>query len=79
MASLADYIRTAKGCKRCDFCRNVGDENNLLLLEEWETEEDLKHHMQSNHFKIIRGTANLLKEPFEMRFHSLFHQKSLIM
>ena len=69
---LAASIRTARGCTRCDLCLNMEDENDLVLLEEWYTEEDLKRHMQSAHFKVLRGTANLLKEPCEFLVHNVF-------
>ncbi|MBA3028617.1 MAG: hypothetical protein FP816_07385 [Desulfobacteraceae bacterium] len=77
MTCLAGSIRTEKGCGRCDFCQNLEDEDDLLLLEEWDTRENLQHHMKSENFKVIRGTANLLKVPFEMRFHSVFHPKGI--
>ncbi|MCG2752774.1 MAG: antibiotic biosynthesis monooxygenase [Desulfobacteraceae bacterium] len=78
MTCLAGSIRTEKGCGRCDFCQNLEDEDDLLLLEEWDTRENLEHHMQSEYFKVIRGAANLLKEPCEMRFHTLSNQNTLI-
>jgi len=30
-------------------------------------------HMKSEHFKVIRGAMNLLKEPYEEMFHTIFH------
>jgi len=29
ISSLIGSIRTEKGCQRCDFCRNMEDENEL--------------------------------------------------
>ncbi len=77
IASLAVSIRSDNGCRRCDFCRNVENENDLLLLEEWDTEENLKRHMRSERFKVLRGAANLLKEPFEILFHTVFQPEGL--
>jgi quinol monooxygenase YgiN len=75
IAYLTGSIRTDKGCGRCDFCQNLEDENDLLFLEEWDTEENLKHHMQSERFKVIRGTASSLEEPCEILFHTVFHSE----
>ena len=72
MTSLSVSIRTEKGCRRCDFCRGMEDENRLLLIEEWETREDLTAHLQSDHFRVIRGAISLLREPYEMMFHKAF-------
>jgi len=72
IASLILSIRTEKGCERCDFCRSIEDENGLCLLEEWDTWESLKRHMESERFMILRGALNLLDEPCDMKFHTVF-------
>jgi len=73
IASLIVSIRTEKGCQRCDFCQSTEDENRLWLLEEWDTEENLKSHLKSGRFKVLRGAMNLLQEPYEMKYHTVFH------
>jgi len=70
---LTGSIRMEKGCKRCDFCKGMEDENRLFLLEEWDTQENLMSHLKSERFKVLRGTMNLLQEPYEMIFHTVFH------
>jgi len=72
IALLTVSIRTEKGCKRCDFCQSMEDENELLLLEEWDSRENLKSHLKSGRFGVLRGTLNLLKEPYEMMYHTVF-------
>jgi quinol monooxygenase YgiN len=73
IASLIGLIRTEKGCRRCDFCQSVEDENELCLLEEWDTPGNLKGHLKSGRFKVLRGAMNLLQEPYTMIFHKVFH------
>jgi quinol monooxygenase YgiN len=73
IASLIGSIRTEKGCNRCDFCQSVEDENRLWLLEQWDTQESLMSHLKSGRFRVLRGAMNLLKEPYEMMFHTGFH------
>ena len=70
---LIGSIRAEKGCKRCDFCQGAEDENQLFLLEEWDTEENLKSYLKSGRFRVLRGAMNLLEEPYEMMFHTVFH------
>jgi quinol monooxygenase YgiN len=72
IASLNRGIRTEKGCLRSDFFRSVEDEDELCLIEEWATQSDLKAHMKSERFKVLRGAMNLLKEPCKMMFHTAF-------
>jgi quinol monooxygenase YgiN len=71
ISSLIGSIRTEKGCQRCDFCRSMEDENELFILEEWDTEGNLKGHLKSEHFRVLRGAMNLLQEPYEMMFHTV--------
>jgi quinol monooxygenase YgiN len=73
MALLSGSIRMEKGCQRCDFCQSIEDENQLFLLEEWDTEKNLATHLKSKHFKVLRGAMSLLKEPYEKMFHTVFH------
>jgi len=73
ITSLIISIRKEKGCKRCGFCQSMEDENELCLLEEWDTLENLNNHFKSGHFRVLRGAMNLLKEPYEMMFHKVFH------
>jgi len=71
IVSLIGSIRTEKGCKRCDFCQSIEDENELFLLEEWDTRENFEDHLKSRRFKVLRGAMSLLKEPYEMTFHTV--------
>jgi quinol monooxygenase YgiN len=73
IASLSGSIRMENGCRRCDFCQSMEDENRLFLLEEWDAQEDLMTHLKSVHFRVLRGAMNLLKEPYEMMFQTAFH------
>jgi len=78
IASLSLSTRMEKGCERCDFCQSIEDENRFFLLEEWDTQENLKNHLKSEHFKVIRGAMNLLQEPYEMMFHNVFHPAGMV-
>jgi quinol monooxygenase YgiN len=73
ITSLSGSIRMERGCQRCDFCESTEDENRLFLLEEWDTKENLMTHLKSEHFRVLRGAMNLLKEPYERVFHTVFH------
>ena len=71
IASLIGSIRTENGCQRCDFCQSMEDENELFLLEEWDTRKNLNRHLKSERFRVLRGAMNLLQEPYEMMFHTV--------
>src|SRR4030043_2046038 len=70
--SLIGSIRMEKGCRCCGFFQNMEDENELSLVEEWDTRENLNRHMKSKCFSVLRGAMNLLQEPRKMmsQYHS---------
>jgi quinol monooxygenase YgiN len=70
-------IRMEKGCNRCDFCQSMEDENRLFLLEEWDTQENLKSYLKSGRFRVLLGAMSLLREPYEMMFHTVFHPEGM--
>jgi len=70
ISSLSSSTRMQRGCRQCDFWQSVEDENRFFLLEEWDTQENLKTHLKSEHFKVIRGAMNLLQEPYEKTIHT---------
>jgi quinol monooxygenase YgiN len=73
IAILSGSISMAKGCRRCDVCQSIDDENRLFLLEEWDTQKNLTAHLKSEHYKVLRGAMNLLKEPYESMLHTVIH------
>jgi len=77
IASLIGSIKTEKGCKRCDFCQDVEDENRLFLLEEWDSQENMKSYVKSVRFRVLRGAMNLLEEPYQMMFYTGFHPEGM--
>jgi quinol monooxygenase YgiN len=68
---LIGGLRKEKGCDRCDFYRSMEDENELCILEEWDTRESLNSHLRSERFRVLRGAMNLLQEPYEMVIHTV--------
>jgi quinol monooxygenase YgiN len=77
IASLIGSIRTERGCRRCDFWKSTEDENELLLLEEWDTQENLKSYLKSGRFRVLRGAMNLLRRPCEVMVHTVSRSEGI--
>ena len=69
VTSLVSSIRTEKGCRRCDLCYSVEDENKLCLFGEWEDQEDITAYLESKLFKVLLGAMSLLKNPHELKLY----------
>ena len=78
IVALIGSLRTEKGCLRCDFYQSMEDENELSILEEWDTRENLNNHLKSERFRVLRGAMNLLQEPHKMIVHTVAAKKGRI-
>ena len=77
IASLLGSIGMEKGCRTCDFCQSLQNENELCLIEEWDTQEDLMAHLESEHFRVLRGAMNLLEEPCDAVSYTIHHSEGM--
>jgi quinol monooxygenase YgiN len=69
--SLLRNIQGQKGCLGSHFYCELGDEEALCLIEEWETQEDLNKYFRSDDFAILFGAINLLKKSSGIEFRLL--------
>ena len=80
MQTLLSMIEpTAKepGCLSYGVFCDIEDQNRFCLLEEWKTREDLDHHIASHRFGVLLGTKTLLREPLEIRIHTVSHSEGI--
>ncbi|MDE7419969.1 MAG: antibiotic biosynthesis monooxygenase [Muribaculaceae bacterium] len=50
---LVEFSLRDKGCISYDLYKSTTNDDRYLILETWESEEDLKAHMASDHFKRL--------------------------
>lgn len=55
---ILDAIRHEKGCVKYDYYLSAEDENQLLLLEQWETKEHQQIHIDQPHMDKMREFKN---------------------
>ena len=51
-------IRTEEGCLRYDYYLSCQNEDEILLLEEWDTAEHQRIHMEQEHMKQLMEIKN---------------------
>lgn len=78
IVSLTGSLRKNKGCRSCDFYQSLENENELCLIEEWDTRKNFKAHLKSEHFKVLRGAMCLLEEPFDGMLHTVFDSQEWV-
>ena len=47
-------IRREEGCLRYDYYLSCQNEDEILLLEQWDTDEHQRIHMEQEHMKRLR-------------------------
>ena len=73
LLSMIEPTRKEKGCLSYDVFCDLEDNHLFNLIEEWETREDLDHHIRSERFSVLLGTKSLLEKPLEMKTHTVSH------
>lgn len=64
-------IRREHGCISCNCYVDIETENNLLLVNEWESGEDLNTHLRSVNFGVLIGAMDMLAKKPDFRFDTI--------
>jgi quinol monooxygenase YgiN len=70
----ADAVETIKamigpteampGCQGCTLCSEVDNDDELILLEKWHSQESMEEHIRSDEFRKILAVMELaIKQP----------------
>jgi quinol monooxygenase YgiN len=71
IAPLTERIRKEKGCMNYRLYEETGHENSLLLVEEWDAEEQWTEHRQGENFAVLLGLVNVLSIKAKIDFKLL--------
>ena len=77
LLSLIEPTIKEAGCISNGVFCDTKDKNRFCLLEEWETREELDHHIASHRFGVLLGTKALLCEPPEIQIHTVSHSEGI--
>jgi len=73
MRGMLEPARVERGCLSYYLYEDVENRNILILVEEWETQEDLECHIRTdNHLRLLT-LMDLLSEQPELRFNTVSH------
>jgi quinol monooxygenase YgiN len=60
ISTLADHIRHDRGCLGYHLYEESGDENSLILIEEWESRRHWAAHRNGANFAVLLGVISVL-------------------
>jgi quinol monooxygenase YgiN len=69
--SLSSPIKSGYGCRSCRIYREVGNEEAVLVIQEWDSRNCLDKHLRSDEFAVMVGAMSLLEQPGTVEFQVL--------
>jgi quinol monooxygenase YgiN len=77
LQSIVEHVKKESGCLHAGFYQIVESETDFLVVEEWETQKDSDHHLQSDIFTVLIGAGSLMHRPPEIVIHTVNHSTEL--
>lgn len=71
LLATSGYAKELNGCLRLEILRDLKDKNRLILLEEWNTRNDVTQYFTSKQFSVLMGTNALLCEPLKIEIFTV--------
>jgi quinol monooxygenase YgiN len=69
--TIAGSTSVKPGCKKVRLYSDVDNDDELLLIEEWETVPDLERHIASDEFRKIMAIMDLAIAPPDIAFNTV--------
>lgn len=60
LRTLKEAIRQEAGCLDVSIFLNLLDESNLIIEEEWGSQQELENHLRSENFAVLYGAITCL-------------------
>ena len=59
------------GCLHCELFGSTQNDDKLILLEKWESQETLNQHIKSEEFRKVLAAMDTACEPPEINFYEI--------
>ena len=69
--SIIGPTSVQKGCLYCGFYSNTQNDDELILLEKWESQQGLERHVRSDDFRKILTVMETAKKMPEISFNTV--------
>lgn len=74
---LVGPVRVEPGCLACGLHQEACDGDSFLYVEEWETPEQLEHHMRSARYERLLAVMEASARPPVLRYHTVSDSKGM--
>jgi quinol monooxygenase YgiN len=66
--SMIGPTEITPGCLSCSLCSEVDNDDELILLEEWNSRESIEKHIRSEEFRKVLAVMDVAIEPPKIAF-----------
>jgi quinol monooxygenase YgiN len=73
MRGMLEPARVERGCLSYRLYEDVEDRNTFVLVEEWETQQDIERHIRTDTQRQLLALMDLLSEQPELRVNTVSH------
>ena len=77
LLSMIGPTENERGCLMSLGFQDIEDKNGFDLIAEWETREDLDHHIRSHRFGVLLGSKTLLCEPPKIQINTVSQSEGM--
>jgi len=77
LLSMIEPTGKEAGCLSYGVFCDIEDKSLFNLLAEWETREDLDHHIRSHRFGVLLGSKPLLCEPPKIQIDTVYQSEGM--
>ena len=63
--------KAQSGCLHCELFGSTQNDDNLILLEKWESKETLNQHIKSDEFRKVLAAMDAACEPPTINFYEI--------
>jgi len=77
MRGMLEPARVERGCVSYRLYEDIENRNAFVLLEEWETQQDVESHIRSDNQRRLLGLMDLLSEQPELQFNTVSHKAGM--
>ena len=76
--TMAKATQAESGCRAYRFYADLEDPSVFFIFEEWESDEALGAHFQTEHMRVFQAALpGLVAGPMDIRFYSVASVRSL--
>jgi quinol monooxygenase YgiN len=77
LRSMIEPTRVETGCISCGLYKDLHDPSIIVWAEEWNTQDDLEHHLRSPQYKKILAAFDMSNAQPDMRFNTVVETKGM--